>query len=203
MRSAWRAHQHHPAGGARIDAVAVVVGHDQAGGGGAHRLLDKAVERPAQLHQARPLVLEHLPDRPVLELRVPGALGVGDALIFQPGVQLGQALHPRLGAEQLVAQIADLVLDLPLLPARRRRARHRLDQMVRAHLQKAAIILARLANEDRLHRRLHVVVNAAPANPADRRRTPCRGRRTPVPGSRGSRPARTASGCATASCAPP
>ena len=133
---------------------------------GAHRLLDEAVERPAQLHQARPFILEHLPDRPVLELRVLGSLGVGDALIFQPGVQLGQALHPRLGAEQLVAQIADLVLDLSLLPARGRRARHRLDQVVRAHLQEAAIILARLADEDRLHRRLHVVVDAAPADTA-------------------------------------
>src|SRR5271154_1021630 len=38
--------------------------------------------------------------------------------------------------------------------------------MVRAHLQEAPIILARLADEDRLHRRLHVVVDAAPADPA-------------------------------------
>ena len=160
------AHQYHPAGSARIDAVAIVIGHDQAGRAGPDRLLDEAVERPAQLHQARPFLLEHLPDRPVLELRVLSPLGVGDALIFQPRVQLGQALHPRLGPEQPVAQIADLVLDLPLLPARRRRAGHRLDQVVRAHLQEAAIVLARLADEDRLHRRLHVVVDAAPADPA-------------------------------------
>src|SRR5207247_11161718 len=92
--------------------------------------------------------------------------GSGDALILQPGIQFGQALHPRLGAEQLVAQIADLVLDLTLLPACRRCAGHRLDQMVRAHLQKAAVILTCLADEDRLHRRLHVVVDATPANPA-------------------------------------
>ncbi len=39
--------------------------------------------------------------------------------------------------------------------------------MVRAHLQKAAIIPARLADEDRLDRRLHVVVDAAPADPAE------------------------------------
>ena len=131
-----------------------------------HRLLDEAVEGPAQLHQARAFFLEHLPDRPVLELRMLGPLGVGDALIFQPRIQFGEALHPRLGAEQLVAQIADLVLDLTLLPSRGGRAGHRFDQMVRAHLQKAAIILARLADEDRFHRRLHVVVDAAPADPA-------------------------------------
>ena len=33
-----RAHQNHSAGGARIDAVAIVVGHDQAGGAGPDRL---------------------------------------------------------------------------------------------------------------------------------------------------------------------
>jgi hypothetical protein len=43
-----------------------MIGRDQAGGRGAHRLLDKAVERPAQLHQARPFVLEYVPDRPVV-----------------------------------------------------------------------------------------------------------------------------------------
>jgi hypothetical protein len=128
--------------------------------------LDKAVERPAQRHQAGALFLEHLPDGAVLELGVFDALGVGDALVGKPGVQLRQALHPRLGAEQLVAQVADLVLDLALLPARRRRARHRLDQVVRAHLQEAAIVGARLADEDRLHRRLHVVIDAAAADPA-------------------------------------
>ena len=37
---------------------------------------------------------------------------------------------------------------------------------MRAHLQKAAIITARLADEDRLDRRLHVVVDAAPADAA-------------------------------------
>jgi len=42
-----RPHQHHPTGRPRIDAVAVVIGHDQARGGGPHRLLDEAVKRPA------------------------------------------------------------------------------------------------------------------------------------------------------------
>src|SRR5271167_2783405 len=91
---------------------------------------------------------------------------VGDALIFQPGVQLGQALHPWLRSEQQIAQIANLVLDLSLLPAGSGCTRDWLDQVVRAHSQKAAIVLARLANEDRLNRRLHVVVDAAPADTA-------------------------------------
>src|SRR6266567_2867770 len=43
------------------------------------------------------------------------------------------------------------------------RTGHRLDEIVAAHLQEAAIVEAILADEDGLHRRLHVVVDAAPA----------------------------------------
>src|SRR5256714_750617 len=57
----------------------------------------------------------------------------------------------------------DLVLDLALLPARRRRAGDRINQVVAAHPQKAAIVLAILANEDAINSRLHVVVDAARA----------------------------------------
>ena len=60
-----------------------------------------------------------VPDGPILELR----MLVGDALIFQPGIQLGEALYPRLGSEHLVAQIANLVLDLTFLPPRGSRCR--------------------------------------------------------------------------------
>src|SRR5215207_3433038 len=160
------AHQHHPAGRPRIDAIAIMIGHNQASRAGPDRLLDKPVEGPSQLHQARAFFLEHVPDRSFLELRMLGALGVGDALIFQPCIQFGEALYPRLGPEHLIAQIADLVLDLTLLPSRGGGAGHRFDQMVRAHLQKAEIIPACLADEDRFDHRLHVVVDAAPADPA-------------------------------------
>ena len=47
-----------------------------------------------------------------------------------------------------------------LLPARCRSAGDRLDEIVAAHLKEAAIVEALLADEDRLHRRLHVVVDA-------------------------------------------
>src|SRR5271170_534383 len=160
------AHQDHPAGRARVDAVAIVIGHHQAGRARPDRLLDEPVEGAAKPHQARALVLEYLPDRSILELRMRDPFGVGDALVLQPRIQLGQALHPRLGPEKLVPQIADLVLDLAFLPTRSGSAGHRFDQMVRAHLQKAAIVPARLADEDRLDRGLHVVVDAAPADPA-------------------------------------
>ena len=60
-----------------------------------------------------------------------------------------------------------LPLHLTLLPARPRRARHRLHQMVGAHLQKAMVVGPLLAHEHRAHRRLHVVVDAPPAGPAE------------------------------------
>ena len=90
-------------------------------------------------------------------------LGVGDALVQQPGVQLLIALDPQPRREEAFTHETDLVLDLTLLPARGRRAGDRLDQIVPAHLQEAAIVLPILADEDRLHRRLHVVVDAARA----------------------------------------
>ena len=45
-----------------------------------------------------------------------------------------------------------------LLPARRPRAGNWLDQIMAAHLQEAAIVETALADENRLHRHLHVVV---------------------------------------------
>ena len=71
-----RTHQHHPARSTRIDAITIVIGHDQAGGAGPNRLLDKSVEGAAQFHQAGAFFLEHLPDRTFLELGMLGALNV-------------------------------------------------------------------------------------------------------------------------------
>jgi hypothetical protein len=95
-----------------VDTVTVMLRHDQTDGGGTHRFPGEAVEWPAQFHQARPFILEYLPDCPAVELRLVGSPRAGDARLFPPGVQLGQALHPGLGAEQQIAQIAGLVLNL-------------------------------------------------------------------------------------------
>ena len=84
----------------------------------------------------------------------------GDAAVDQPAVHLVIALHAQPRREEAPADDADLVLDLPLLPARGRRAGDRLDQVVAAHLLEAAVIGPLLAGEDRVHRRLHVVVHA-------------------------------------------
>jgi hypothetical protein len=59
---------------------------------------------------------------------------MGNALVFQPGIQLGQAFYTRLGQEQRVTHVTNLVLNLTLLPTRRRGPGTGLRQMVRAHL---------------------------------------------------------------------
>ncbi|MEA2907485.1 MAG: hypothetical protein QOI12_4872 [Alphaproteobacteria bacterium] len=141
--------------------VFVVVEAHQAGLGDRCRHCVEAVE-PARIgHQLGTLGLEHLPDRLLGQLRMAMRLGVGDAFVEQPGVQFVKVLEPQPRREEAFAHQGDLVLDLPLLPARRRRAGHRLDEVMAAHLQEPTIVETLLANEDGRYRRLHVVVDAA------------------------------------------
>src|ERR1700712_3020513 len=95
----------------------------------------EAVEPPAIRHPAGALRLEHRPDRLLAQFGMAVRTGVGNALIQQPGVQLLVALDPEPRREEPLADYADLVLDLPFLPARGRGAGHRVDQVVAAHLQ--------------------------------------------------------------------
>ena len=88
-------------------------------------------------------------------------LGVGDAFIQQPGVQLVIVFEPQPRREEAFTDQPDLILDLPLLPAGCRRAGDRIDEVVAAHLLESTIVEAILAHEDRLHRGLHVVIDAA------------------------------------------
>jgi hypothetical protein len=94
---------------------------------------------------------------------MPVRLGIGHALVEQPGVQLVVALDPQPRREEAFAHQPDLVLDLSLLPARRRRAGDRVDQIVARTSAGSGGCRPLLADEDRLHRRLHVVVDAARA----------------------------------------
>ena len=82
----------------------------------------KAIEAAGDGDQARPLRLEHLPDGLVLELRMLVRLGIGYAAVKKPGIQLVEALDPHSWREEAFAHQTHLVLDLPLLPARRRSA---------------------------------------------------------------------------------
>ena len=133
-----------------------------------------------------------------LQLGMAVRLGVGDAPIEQPGVQLVVALDPQPRREEALAHQADLVLDLALLPAGCRRAGDRLDQIVAAHLQEAPVVGPLLADEDRLHRRLHVVVDAARAGALEEGERPVMGVEHHLLASRADRRARTACGCGRA-----
>src|SRR4029079_5027378 len=118
--------------------------------------------------EAATLGLEHLPDRVLRLLDMAMSLCPGDTPVGEPGVQLGIGLEAQARSEEALADESDLVLDLTLLPARRRRAGHRLHQVVAAHLKEATIVLPVLADEHCLHRGLHVVVDAARAGAAEK-----------------------------------
>ena len=144
-------------------------------------------------HEARPLRLEHLPDRSLRDLGVAVGLRPRRAAVGQPGVELLVALRPNPGREEAAPDHAHLVLDLSLLPAGGGRAGHGFDQVVTAHLLEAAVVGALPAREDRVDRRLRSAGDPSTGRLADpprcrrcpgcrprrRRRTPCRGRRTP------------------------
>src|SRR4249920_2248532 len=110
-----------------------------------------------------PFRLEHIPDCLLGQFWMAIRLGVGDAFIEQPGVQLVIVFEPQPRREEAFTDQPDLVLDLPLLPAGCRRAGDRIDQVMAAHLLESAIVETILAYKDRLHRGLHVVVDAASA----------------------------------------
>jgi hypothetical protein len=77
--------------------------------------------------------------------------------------------------EEPPAHQPDLVLDLTLLPTWRGSAGDRLHEIVAAHLQKAAVAMALLAGEDRLDRRLHVVIDSPGAGALEEGESPVMG----------------------------
>src|SRR5947199_5449172 len=97
----------------------------------------EAIEATTIGNKLRAFLFEHLPHRVIGTLRMRMRLGVSDALVEQPGVQLVVALHPQPWREEALAHQTDLVLDLALLPPRGRRAGNGLDQVVRTHLHEA------------------------------------------------------------------
>src|SRR5271156_4516536 len=157
----------------------------------ARAMLDKMVERAAsrnwcwhRVESIEPagirnelwsLRLKHLPDRLLGQLRMMMHLGVSDTFFEQPSVHLVVGLEPKPWCKEALADEPDLVLNLTLLPARCRRTGDRIDEVMTAHLLEAAVVEATLADEDRLHRRLHVVVDAASAGPFEQSERPIMG----------------------------
>ena len=103
--------------------VFVVVEANQAGLRDRRRHRVEAVEPAGIRNELRPLGLEHFPDRLLGQLRMVMRLGVSDAFIEQPSVDLVVVLESKTRREEPLSDEPDLVLDLTLLPARCRRAR--------------------------------------------------------------------------------
>jgi len=80
-------------------------------------------------------------------------LGIGHAPVEEPGVQLLVALELEPRREEPLADVADLVLDLSLLPACRRRAGRQFHQVMAHQLQEAAIERPLLVDEHGIDRR--------------------------------------------------
>ena len=144
------------------------------------------------------LLLEHLPDRALALFGMPMRLGIGDAFVEQPGVQLLQRLEAQPRREEALAHQPDLVLDLTLLPARRRRAGHRLDKIMAAHLQRSGDCIGGPCRRRSRPPPSSCCRRCRACRRRGRRRTPGHARRTPSPASRADRPARTSCGCGRA-----
>ena len=129
-------------------------------------------------------------------------LGIGDAFVGQPAVQILQRLEAQPRREEALAHQPDPVLDLTLLPACCRRAGLRLDKVVSAHLQEAAVVPPVLADRrprpppSSYHRRCPACRRRG------RRRTPDHARQHHLLALARIQPARRTCGCGKAACAP-
>src|SRR4051812_18633705 len=103
---------------------------------------------------------------------MPGCLGVGGAFVQQPPVHLFAGFETHPWREGGSPNQPNLVLDLALLPARSWRAGDRVDEVMATHLHEAAVVETTLADEDRLHCGLHVVVDAAHASALEQSECP-------------------------------
>ena len=126
----------------------------------------EAIEWPNIGNQAVPLFFKYLPDRLVTHLWVFVRIGIGDAAIFEPSVQLRVGFELRPRHEEPPSDHAHLVLNLSLLPPGSRRANDRFNDIMPAHLLETTVAGAILADEDRVCHRLHIVVDAACARTA-------------------------------------
>ncbi len=95
------------------------------------------------------------------------ALPLLDAALLEPGIQCRQVGKVRHQLQDQAAGIQNVLLDLPFLPAGRRIAELRLEDVVAGHRQEPGVDLARLAGADPVHRGLHVIVDAPPRHAAE------------------------------------
>jgi hypothetical protein len=100
-----------PTDGAGAHRVFVVVEAHQAVFRHRGRQRVEAVEPAAIRDELRPLLLEHVPDGLLRPFRMGMLLGVRDAFVGQPGVQLIIGFDPQARGEKTLPDETDLVLD--------------------------------------------------------------------------------------------
>ena len=157
---------------AAFDAVAVAIEVNEAGRRHAAGLLGIAVERRRRRSQGAAFLVPDVDDRALGLLRVHPFARELQAARGQMRVELGQIRAFDLRCEQPLPDVPHLVLDLTLLPARCRRTCRRLDQVVVAHRQEAAVVAPLATDEDRVDRRLQVVVDPAARHAAKEHERP-------------------------------
>ena len=106
-----------PPDSAGRDRVFIVVEPHQTGLRDRCRHRVESVEPAGIGNELRSLGFEHLPDRLFGQFWMPVRLGVGDALVQQPRVQLVEGFEPQPWREEALPDKPNLVLDLALLPA--------------------------------------------------------------------------------------
>ena len=114
--------------------IAVAIESDQAGRRYALSLFDKAIKHRGQGHQRRLLCLQNVNNtarkRAMCRLR-PQQL----ATIFQPFIQCSKVWEDRSDLPEAMSGITHALLNLTLLPARRRIAELRIEDVVAGHGQ--------------------------------------------------------------------
>ncbi len=142
------------------NAVTIAVEMDQAGRRHAFALLDQAVEGRRQRHQGRRFLGPHSGDGAGLS-PMRDISPQFEASLFQPGIQCRKIGKARRRLPKPVSRILNILLDLPLLPTRRRIAELRLEDIMVRHGEKPQVDPPFLAATDAIHRRPHIVVDAS------------------------------------------
>jgi hypothetical protein len=128
------------------------------------------LKRGRHRYQHWAFFLEHPPYGSVSVFRVLPLLADSDTLIVQPAVELGKALETRSYRKQPLPYIADLILNLPLLPACAGRAGHRLHQVMAAQLLEFAVEQTLLTAQYFMYGGLEIIIDTSSAGPLEERK---------------------------------
>ena len=153
-------HAHRPVGERGRHTVAVALELHEAGRRYTLGVLDEAVERTTQRHQAGDLLGLRVGDRAGQDAMLDLA-PLLDAALLEPGVERVQIGEAGQRLPQPATRILHVLLDLALLPTRGGVTELGLEQVMAGHRREPGVDLSRLARPDAIDRGLHVVEDTA------------------------------------------